>query len=106
MGADACSEKMDEPELGYWLGRDYWGKGYATEAGRRVIRHAFEDLGSKAVWCCYYEGNERSKRVQEKLGFSYVRRDPEGDTLLGYTLPEILNVLTFRRKEPEHEHCR
>ena len=106
MGADACSEKMDEPELGYWIGRDYWGKGYATEAGRRVIRHAFEDLGSKAVWCCYYEGNERSKRVQEKLGFSYVRRDPEGDTLLGYTLPEILNVLTFRRKEPKHEHCR
>lgn len=38
-------------------------------------------------------GNERSKRVQEKLGFTYVRTDPKGDTLLGYTLPEIENVL-------------
>ncbi|MDD6790105.1 MAG: GNAT family protein, partial [Lachnospira sp.] len=40
-----------------------------------------------------YDGNERSKRVQEKLGFTYVRTDPKGDTLLGYTLPEIENVL-------------
>ena len=45
------------------------------------------------MWCCYYEGNARSKKVQEKLGFTYVRTDPKGDTLLGYTLPEIENVL-------------
>lgn len=93
MGKDSCSEKQDEPELGYWIGRQFWGNGYATEAGERLLRHAFEDLNSNAVWCCYYEGNERSKRVQEKLGFTYVRTNPKGDTLLGYTLPEIENVL-------------
>ena len=93
LGRDSCSEKQDEPELGYWIGREYWGQGYATEAGREMIRHAFEDLGSRAVWFCYYEGNDRSKHVQEKLGFTYVRTDPEGETLLGFTLPEVLNVL-------------
>lgn len=93
MGKDSCSGKQDEPELGYWIGRQFWGKGYATEAGERLLRHAFEDMNSNAVWCCYYDGNARSKRVQEKLGFTYVRTDPQGDTLLGYTLPEIENVL-------------
>ena len=93
MGKDSCSGKQDEPELGYWIGRQFWGKGYATEAGERLLRHAFEDMNSNAVWCCYYDGNERSKRVQEKLRFTYVRTDPQGDTLLGYTLPEIENVL-------------
>src|SRR5262249_1519258 len=34
-----------EPELGYWLGVPFWGKGYATEAARAVIDHAFSDLG-------------------------------------------------------------
>ena len=93
MGTDSCSEKQDEPELGYWIGRQFWGNGYATEAGERLLRHAFDDLNCSAVWCCYYEGNERSKRVQVKLGFTYVRTDPKGDTLFGYTLPEIENVL-------------
>lgn len=93
MGMDSCSEKQDEPELGYWIGRAFWGQGYATEAGERLLRHAFEDLNSNAVWCCYYGGNARSKRVQEKLGFTYVRTVPKGETLLGYTLPEIENVL-------------
>ena len=92
-GEDACSEKDDEPELGYWIGKKYWGHGYAPEAAACLIDHAFADLNSKAVWCCYYEGNDKSKRVQEKLGFSYVKTDPEGDTLLGYKLPEVENVL-------------
>ena len=102
MGKDSCSEKQDEPELGYWIGRQFWGNGYATEAGERLLRHAFEDLNSNAVWCCYYEGNERSKRVQEKLGFTYVRTDPKGDTLLGYTLPEIENVDSWNRSTGFH----
>lgn len=75
MGKDSCSEKQDEPELGYWIGKQFWGNGYATEAGERLLRHAFEDMNSHAVWCCYYDGNARSKRVQEKLGFTYVRTD-------------------------------
>ena len=36
-----------------------------------MLRYAFEDLGMSAVWCGYYDGNEKSKRVQQKLGFVY-----------------------------------
>ena len=41
------------------------------EAGRELIRHAFEDLDMKTIWCGYYDGNTKSLRVQEKLGFIY-----------------------------------
>lgn len=61
----------DETELGYWIGVPYWGQGLVPEAAREMLRHAFEDLGLARVWCGYYDGNDRSKRVQEKLGFKY-----------------------------------
>ena len=41
------------------------------EAARELLRHGFEDLGMKKIWCGYYDGNDKSKRVQEKLGFVY-----------------------------------
>ena len=65
------AEKENEAELGYWLGVPYWGRGIVPEAAREVLRHAFEDLGLARVWCAYYDGNVKSKRVQEKLGFRY-----------------------------------
>lgn len=65
------AEKDDEAELGFWLGVPWWGKGIMPEAGREMLRHAFEDLHLERVWCGYYDGNEKSKRVQEKLGFTY-----------------------------------
>ncbi len=65
------AEKDDEMELGYWLGVPYWGRGIMPEAGREMLRHAFADLDLQRVWCGYYDGNGRSKRVQEKLGFRY-----------------------------------
>lgn len=43
------------------------------EAAREMIRHGFEDLNMSAIWYGYYEGNAKSKRVQEKCGFAYVR---------------------------------
>jgi len=41
------------------------------EASREMLRHAFEDLGMKRVRCGYYDGNVKSRRVQEKPGFVY-----------------------------------
>ena len=65
------AEKEDEYELGYWIGKHFWGRGLIPEASREMLRYAFEDLGMKRVWCGYYDGNEKSRRVQEKLGFVY-----------------------------------
>lgn len=61
----------NECELGYWLGKKYWGQGIMPEAARELIRRAFEDLGMQKVWLGYYDGNSNSKRVAEKLGFKY-----------------------------------
>ena len=65
------TEQDDECELGYWLGKPFWGQGIVPEAVKEMLRHAFEDIGMTRVWVGYYEGNARSKRVQEKCGFRY-----------------------------------
>jgi len=61
----------DERELGYWIGVPYWGRGLIPEAVREMQRHCFADLGCTALWCGYYDGNLKSRRVQEKCGFRY-----------------------------------
>ena len=59
----------DTAEIDLWIGAPYWGYGFGTEAGKAVIRHAFEDMHIEKIWGGEYEGNEGSKRVQKKLGF-------------------------------------
>ena len=58
-------------ELGFHLCRDFWGQGLAEEAGREVIRHAFETLGAKGLFAGHHHENAASRRVLEKLGFRY-----------------------------------
>ncbi len=65
------TDRDDECELGYWIAKPFWGQGLIPEAARELLRYAFEELNMQAVWCGYYEGNEKSRRVQEKLGFVY-----------------------------------
>ena len=61
----------DEIEIGYWIGVPFWGKGLIPEAVRKLQEHVFLDLGCSAMWCGYYDGNEKSKKCQEKCGFTY-----------------------------------
>lgn len=61
----------DEGEIGYWLGVPFWGRGLMPEAVRALIRRAFDELGLKRLWCGYFDGNEKSRRAQEKCGFVY-----------------------------------
>lgn len=70
-GSTDLTNKDDECELGYWIGKPFWGNGYITEAAKEIIRYGFEDLNMTKIWCAYYDGNTKSKRVQEKLGFVY-----------------------------------
>jgi RimJ/RimL family protein N-acetyltransferase len=69
----ACSLTMqdDMPELGYWLGVPYWGKGYATEALHAVIDYAFTDLAHEALQAGSRVTNPGSRRVLEKCGFQW-----------------------------------
>lgn len=70
-GHTDMTELDDECELGFWLGKPFWGKGYMPEAAAELVRHGFEDLGMSKIWCGYYDGNSKSKKVQEKIGFTY-----------------------------------
>lgn len=89
------TDRDDECELGYWLGKPFWGRGLMPEAARALLRHAFEDLGMEKVWCGYYDGNEKSKRVQEKLGFRYQWTTPDVDVpLMGEKRIGHVNCLT------------
>lgn len=65
------AENVDEYELGYWIGKPFWGQELIPEASREILRYAFRDLGMKRIWCGHYDGNVKSRRVQEKLGFVY-----------------------------------
>ena len=60
-----------EGEIGYWIGVPFWGRGLIPEAVRELLRHAFGDLRLETVWCGYFDGNVKSRRVQEKCGFVY-----------------------------------
>lgn len=73
-----------EGEIGYWIGEPYWGRGLIPEAVRALMAHAFEDLGLETLWCGYYDGNEKSRRAQEKCGFRY-HHSKEGDDAEGKT---------------------
>ncbi len=59
-----------EVELGYWVGVPLWGHGLVPEAVRALLARCFGALDCDGVWCGYYEGNEKSRRVQEKCGFT------------------------------------
>lgn len=88
-------ERGDEAELGYWIGVPYWGRGLVPEASRELLRHGFEDLKLERIWCAYYEGNEKSKRVQEKLGFKhYMTKENVPVTQLNETRTDHINLLT------------
>lgn len=61
----------NEGEIGYWIGVPYWGQGLVPEAVREIMRYGFEDKQLDKIWCGYFEGNTKSKRVQEKCGFHF-----------------------------------
>lgn len=70
-GHTDMTDRDDECEMGYWIGKPFWGRGLMPEAVKEMLRHAFEELGMAKVWIGYYEGNDKSRRVQEKAGFRY-----------------------------------
>ena len=81
-GHTDMTERDDECELGYWLGKPFWGQGIVPEAVKEMLHHAFEDCGMTKVWVGYYDGNEKSRCVQEKCRFRYQWRSEDVDVPL------------------------
>ena len=67
-------ERHDWPgvEVGWLLHPDYWGRGYATEAGAAAVRYGFEDLQVDKLFSCILPENHRSQAVAKRLGFEFL----------------------------------
>jgi [ribosomal protein S5]-alanine N-acetyltransferase len=61
----------DRAELGYWIGRAFWNRGYATEASRAAIRHGFVSHGLERIFASHFLRNPASGRVLEKCGMRF-----------------------------------
>lgn len=86
-----------EAEIGYWIGVPYWGQGLIPEAVEELLRRCFEELNCTGVWCASFEGNTKSKRVQEKCGFRY--HHTEKDKPVGLTGEVRTEDYTYQTKE-------
>jgi RimJ/RimL family protein N-acetyltransferase len=71
IGMCGVEPRANDAEIGYWLGAPYWGQGYATEAVRAAIDHAFGALGHLALQAGARVTNPASRRVLEKCGFQW-----------------------------------
>jgi len=89
-GLKPSGDDAEGLELGFQLCADQWGKGYATEAARAVIDHAFGALGARSLWAGHHPQNVRSRRTLEKLGFSYVKHQLYPPTGLMHPLYRLL----------------
>ena len=96
----SASGKNDECELGFWLAQPFWGQAIMREAAGKLILHAFEDLHMKKIWCSYYEGNEKSEKIQHRLGFEFVESCKNVDVpLLNEQRTVYKNCLTREKWE-------
>jgi RimJ/RimL family protein N-acetyltransferase len=73
IGVCSVEPREGAAEIGYWLGLPYWGRGFATEAARALIDHAFGTLRHDALQAGARVGNPASRRVLEKCGFQWTR---------------------------------
>jgi RimJ/RimL family protein N-acetyltransferase len=67
---------VGEGTLGYYLAREYWGRGLATEAARAFVDFGFRELGLSRIVASVEGGNDVSKHILDKLGFRIVRHEP------------------------------
>ena len=83
-------------QVGYWLGKKYWGNGFATEALKSILDFGFDQLNLEKIYAAYKIGNEGSIRVLTKCGFEYFRKKYEYDSVLN---EEALLTEVILRKE-------
>ena len=83
IGAIALSGFKEEEgsEVGYWLGADYWGKGFVSEACQQVVEFGFSSLGLKRIHARHLSRNPASGKVLLNSGFTHIA---SGDSVCGY----------------------
>ncbi len=94
-GTSSCAANDKEGEIGFWLGRPYWGNGYMPEACKEVQRYGFIEKGLNRIWCAHHKKNHKSARVQEKCNFRFDHEvEKHYSTQLDKYFDSIVNVLS------------
>lgn len=92
-GAIALSNNpmFQNGEIAYWIGEEFWGNGYATEAGQAILQFAFEEKQYHKVFARYFHSNPASGKVLQKLGMKkegilldHVRKEDRYEDLIYY----------------------
>ena len=94
----------DEIDFGYWIGRPFWGNGYATEAGTAILNRVFEVDRFEVITTDYVVSNFPSARVLEKLGFKAAGRRRKFSAALQCEL-ETVKVKLYRNDWLKHQLC-
>lgn len=102
-GDDANDDLFDdEGELGYWLGRNYWGRGYATEAAQALLRYGFTKRDLSRIIATHYAENTASRHVLDKCGFMF---EYEEDDVLQEMLGTTKTVCTLSILQEDWEEA-
>jgi ribosomal-protein-alanine N-acetyltransferase len=80
----AHREAFGEPELGYALGKAFWGQGYGAETARALTWYGFEQMNLDRIFAVVFPENEPSWRILKRLGFHYENDVTHYDLLLAY----------------------
>jgi ribosomal-protein-alanine N-acetyltransferase len=96
VGIAGVQPLADDLEIGWWLVREVWGRGYATEAGGAAMHHVLETLGRPRVVAIIDPGNEPSQRVVERLGMRLDGRYTGAQ--LRHRMPEIVVDLFVKER--------
>lgn len=89
-----ADSEAGEAEIGYWIGKPYWGQGLIPEAVNALVKRCFDELGLSALWISYYDGNRKSQRVSEKCGFRYHHTIQDKETMSGEPRTAHISLLT------------
>ncbi len=100
-----CAPEHSCAELGYWIGVPYWGRGYATEAARRVLAFGFSQLGLNRIASRHFASNPASGRVLQKIGMRYEGRAREAVFKPGRGFEDNLEYGLLSREWAEAIRC-
>ena len=98
LGLHKINHRDGNAELGYFIAREHWGRGYATEAVKLALIYAFEWLNLRKVYARVYEPNVASIRVLEKNGFELAGRLRKHHHVPGYGFVDELIFEKFREE--------
>ena len=64
------NKRFNSSELGYWIGKEYWGQGYCTEASKNMLEYGFKALGFHKIIATHFLRNPASGKVMKKIGMN------------------------------------